>query len=127
MFVIAFEFLEEILDRHLLTAIDQRVRPRHFYRLQFFRGHADMNVRHPYFAEFGLLIPDIENVVGRPLPVRLFQSDAFANARHTHRLDTMHVLVRFILNFDFDHNGPSALQGWIREMPFCDGDVLRSF
>mgnify|MGYP000315415724 CR=1 FL=1 len=86
-----------------------------------------MDIGHPDLAEFGLLIPYVDDVVGSPLPAGFAQADAFTDARNRHRLDAVDALMRFILDFDFDHKaGPALLTGFVNAPPYRS-DVLRSF
>ena len=86
-----------------------------------------MNVGHPDFTELGLLVPHVEDVVGSPLPAGFAQADAFTDARNRHRLDAVDVLMRFVLDFDFDHNAGPALLSRFVDFAVCDMHLLRSF
>ena len=86
-----------------------------------------MDIGHPDFAIFGLLVPHVEDIVGRPLAAGLAQANTFANAWDVHHLDAVHILVRLVLNFDFDHKAGPALLGGFVTMVLCDSDLLRSF
>lgn len=106
--VVAFELLQEVLDRDLLSLVDHRVRFRHLDGFQLVGRHANMDVGQPDVAIFGLLVPHVEHVVGGPVAGRLLEAYAFADARHGDGLDGEHRLVGLVLNFDIDHEiGPA--------------------
>jgi hypothetical protein len=62
-----------------------------------------VHVGHPHVAELGLLVPHVEHVVRRPLPVGFEQADTLSDSRHHQELQVDLVLVGLVLDFDLDH------------------------
>ena len=62
-----------------------------------------MEIGDPDVAELGLLVPDVEHVVGCPAPVRLAQADALSDSGDGCEAQPVLRLVRFVLDLDFDH------------------------
>jgi hypothetical protein len=78
-----------------------------------FAGLADVEIRHPHIAIFGLLVPDVEHIERRPEPFGVAQPDAFADARHHGKAQRVLALGRFVLDFDLDQSvgPPMILEG----------------
>lgn len=77
-----------------------------------FSGLADVKVRHPYVAIFGLLIPDVEHVERRPETFGIAQPNALANSRHNRKAQSVLALGRLVLDFNFDQrSGPLVILG----------------
>jgi hypothetical protein len=77
-----------------------------------FAGLADVQVRHPDIAIFGLLIPDIKDIERRPEARIIAQPDALADARHDGKAQFILALGRLVLDFNFDQrSGPPGDSG----------------
>lgn len=70
-------------------------------------GLADVKIRHPHIAIFGLLVPDVEHIERCPETCGITQPYALANTRHNGKAKSVLALGRFVLDFDFDQrSGP---------------------
>jgi hypothetical protein len=77
-----------------------------------FARFADVEVRHPDIAIFGLLIPDIEHIERRPEALSIAQPYAFADARHDGKAKPVLALRGFVLDFDLNQrSGPPGDSG----------------
>lgn len=73
----------------------------------FSRSHADMQVWHPDIAIFGLLVPNVENVVTRPHAVGFAQAKTLSDTGYRSKANALLRLVSLVLDFDFNHSiGP---------------------
>jgi hypothetical protein len=73
-------------------------------------GLADVEVRHPHIAIFGLLVPYIEHIEGRPEASGVAQPDALANARYDGKAQSILALGCLVLDFDLNQrSGPPVI------------------
>lgn len=96
-----------------------------------FTGLANVKIRHPDIAIFGLLVPDIKHIERRPETFSIAQPDAFANARHNGKAQAILALCRLVLDFDLDQrSGPPGdsgrLNGKVLMIYKLAGEVRRS-
>src|SRR5687768_3401809 len=68
----------------------------------------DMEIGHPDVAVRGLLVPQVDHVVGCPEPVRALQANAFADARHGCKAQSLLSLGGLVLDFDLDQRSDTS-------------------
>ena len=70
-------------------------------------GLANVQKGDPHIAEFSFLIPNIDDIEGRPIAARLKQANTLTDARYNGKAQLFLALVSFVLDFDLDHyTGP---------------------
>ena len=67
------------------------------------RCFADMKIGYPDIAIFGLLVPEIEDVIRGHEAIRLLKANTLANARYDRKFQTLIGLMRLVLDLDIDH------------------------
>ena len=65
-------------------------------------GLSDMEITHSDIAIFGLLVPQVENIIAGPEAIRFLQTQPFADARDHGKFDPRIGLQRLVLDLDVD-------------------------